>query len=74
VIDPRTARPASARWRTVSVAGATCVDANVAALASLVVGEHAPSWLAARSLHARLVAPDGSVRYVGAWPVELAAA
>jgi thiamine biosynthesis lipoprotein len=70
VIDPRTARPAATPWRTVSVTAGSCVDANVAALAALVLGDAAPAWLDARGLHARLVARDGAVIRVGAWPPE----
>ena len=74
VIDPRTGLPSTTPWRTVAVCAATCVDANVATLASLLVGEEAPAWLEARRLHARLVRRDGSVTYTGAWPVEAEAA
>jgi FAD:protein FMN transferase len=74
VIDPRTASPAATVWRTASVTAASCVDANVATLAALLIGEAAPAWLTARGLHARLVAHDDSVAYAGAWPVEAEAA
>lgn len=68
VLDPRTARPAVTPWRTVSVAAASCLEANVLSTAALVVGADAPAWLAARGAHARLVAADGDVRLVGGWP------
>lgn len=74
VIDPRTARPARTPWRTVSVAASSCVDANVAALAALLVGAGAPEWLAARGVHGRLVREDGRVELAGAWPAEADAA
>ena len=48
LVDPRTGRPAESRWRTVSVAAKTCVDANVASTASFML-EDAPAWLAARA-------------------------
>jgi thiamine biosynthesis lipoprotein len=70
VIDPRTGAPAPVVWRTVSVAAATCLDANIAATAALVLGEAAPAWLEARCLPARLVAPDGDVSVVGGWPTQ----
>jgi thiamine biosynthesis lipoprotein len=74
IIDPRTGRPAESRWRTVSVAAASCVDANVASTAAIVIGHEAPGWLEARRLPARLVAHDGEVVTVAGWPQELVAA
>jgi FAD:protein FMN transferase len=71
VIDPRTGQSAAVVWRTVSVAAATCTDANIAATAALVLGQEAPGWLQARRLPARLVAADGGVSLVGGWPGEL---
>jgi FAD:protein FMN transferase len=68
VVDPRTGRPAAEHWRTVSVAAASCVDANIASTASIVLGADAPAWLEARNLPARLVARDGAVVTVGGWP------
>jgi len=70
VVDPRTGRPADEVWRTVSVAAHSCVDANVAATAAIVLGEAALPWLLERGLPARLVRPDGRVTIVGAWPGE----
>lgn len=68
VIDPATGRPALVVWRTVSVAAATCVDANTAATAALIRGERSPAWLASMGLPARLVRADGRVLHVGGWP------
>jgi FAD:protein FMN transferase len=68
VVDPRTGRPAETPWHYVSVAGASCVAANVASTAAVVLGEAAPSWLAERRLPARLVRVDGAVVRVGGWP------
>jgi FAD:protein FMN transferase len=68
VIDPASGRPANVVWRTVSVAAATCVDANTAATAAIVRGERSPAWLASLGLPARLVRPDGRVVRVGGWP------
>jgi thiamine biosynthesis lipoprotein len=70
VVDPATGLPAVEHWRTVSVTAATCVDANIASTAALVMGEQAPRWLHDRGLPARLVAPDGTVTRVGDWPAE----
>ena len=68
IVDPRTGRPAEEVWRTVSVAAATCVDANAASTAAIIRGRSAPEWLERAGLPARLVAPDGSVAYTGSWP------
>lgn len=74
VIDPRTGRPADTCWRTVSVAAASCLHANVASTAALVLGADGPAWLHDRSLDARLVAVDGQVTTVGRWPTDAAVA
>jgi thiamine biosynthesis lipoprotein len=68
IIDPRTGGSANTAWRTVTATGATCVDANAASTAGVVLGLDAPAWLRCRGFSARLVAHDGSVVFVGAWP------
>lgn len=70
IVDPRTGVSAQTPWRTVSVTAATCVDANTASTASIVLGAQAPRWLAERGLAARLVDNLGSVSTVGGWPSE----
>ncbi|MGZ4119426.1 MAG: FAD:protein FMN transferase [Actinomycetota bacterium] len=70
IIDPATGCSAGEVWRTVSVAAGTCVDANTAATASIVLGERAPAWLAEHGLPARLVRPDETVARVAGWPLE----
>jgi len=70
IVDPSTGRSAESCWRTATVAAATCVDANVAATAAIVLGAAAPEWLAARHLAARLVRDDGMVETIGGWPAE----
>jgi thiamine biosynthesis lipoprotein len=74
IIDPRSGAPADTPWRTVSVAAASCVDANTASTAAMVLGDDAPEWLAQRRLPARLVQDDGSVVCVAGWPEEAKAA
>ena len=69
IVDPATGEPAAPVWRTVSVAAASCVDANTASTAAIVRGASAPQWLESLGLPARLVDPSGSVVTVGAWPV-----
>jgi thiamine biosynthesis lipoprotein len=68
IVDPRTGLPADGPWQTVSVAAATCADANAVATAAIVAGERAEEWLATAGTPARLVGHDGQVCYVGGWP------
>jgi thiamine biosynthesis lipoprotein len=68
IVDPRTGRSAPEVWRTASVAAATCVDANAASTAAIVLGEEAPAWLARLGLAARLVRGNGDVVAVAGWP------
>jgi FAD:protein FMN transferase len=68
IIDPATSLPADTPWRVVTVAAATCVDANIASPAAVILGIAAPAWLSERGLAARLVHADGSVLRVGGWP------
>ena len=51
-----------------SVVAATCVDANIASTASIVMGRKAISWLEAGRLPARLVDLEGNVHRVAGWP------
>ncbi|HEX4863962.1 MAG TPA: FAD:protein FMN transferase [Acidimicrobiales bacterium] len=68
IIDPATGLPARERWRTVTVAAGTCLDANIASCASIVLGDRAPRWLAQRAMTSRLVDPSGRVTVVAGWP------
>jgi thiamine biosynthesis lipoprotein len=68
LLDPATGRPASAGWRTVSVAAATCLDANIATTAAIVRGDRAPDWLRSLALPARLVSDQGLALHVAGWP------
>ena len=60
IVRPGTGLPARTCWRAVSVAAASCVDANAASTASIIRGERAPRWLAGLRLPARLVRQDGT--------------
>lgn len=73
IIDPTTGLPSVEVWRTVSVAATTCLGANVASTAAIVMGEIAPEWLRSRRLPARLVRVDGRIVRVAGWPSERAA-
>ncbi len=70
IVDPRTGASADPVWRTATVAARTCELANTASTAAVVLGTDAPTWLARRRLHARLVSRTGEVVYVGDWPAE----
>ncbi|HET7420667.1 MAG TPA: FAD:protein FMN transferase [Candidatus Dormibacteraeota bacterium] len=70
IIDPATSRPVNSCWRTVTVVAATCVDANIASTAALVMGRAAIAWLESQSLSARLVDNEGVVRRVAGWPAK----
>ncbi|MFJ9782325.1 FAD:protein FMN transferase [Amycolatopsis sp. NPDC101161] len=74
IVDPRTGDAAEPRWRTVSVAAKSTVDANTASTAAVVLGEDAPGWLARRRLPARLVGVGGDVVTTPGWPCERKAA
>jgi FAD:protein FMN transferase len=69
IIDPATGRPAGGRWRTATVVAATCVDANIASTAAIVMGDRAVPWLAANGLPGRLVDRVGMVHRVFGWPL-----
>jgi thiamine biosynthesis lipoprotein len=68
LIDPRSGAPTSGPWRTVSVAAYSCLDANVASTAAVVLGAEAAGWLRQRSLSAILTRADGSWITTGGWP------
>jgi FAD:protein FMN transferase len=68
IIDPATGEPARSCWRTVSVAAASCVDANTASTAAIIRGEAALPWLRGAGLPARLVRHDAAVETTGGWP------
>ena len=70
IVDPRTGRPADSPWRTVTVAARSCVEANIASTASVVLGETAPDWLSRSRLPGRLVRRSGSVVCAAGWPRE----
>lgn len=70
ILDPRAAAPAAPVWRSVTVADTTCVDANTASTAAVILGLRAPTWLAERGFSARLVDQQRRIVRVGDWPVE----
>lgn len=70
LIDPATGRSVDTTWRTVSVAAGSCVDANTASTAAMIMGEAAPQWLEQQCLPARLIRQNGSIVTVGEWPTD----
>jgi thiamine biosynthesis lipoprotein len=67
LIDPRTGRPTTSPWRDVTVAAPSCLAADVAAKAALLLGAAGPAWLDARGLAGRFVDHDGRVVLNEAW-------
>jgi FAD:protein FMN transferase len=70
LIDPQTGRPVQGPWRTASVSASSCLDANIASTAAVVLGNTATAWLEVNGLPSRLVGHEDSVRYVAGWPQE----
>ncbi len=71
LLDPRTGSPAEEVWRTVTATGPSCVAANTATTAAIVLGEAAVPWLDRCEVTARLVATDGRVHRTGRWPLDV---
>jgi FAD:protein FMN transferase len=71
LVDPSTSKPVTEHWRTVSVAAGSCLDANIASCAAILMARAAPDWLAERALPARLEDVRGGVVTVGSWPIAL---
>jgi FAD:protein FMN transferase len=72
IVDPRTGLPVDVVWRTVTTTAASCVQANAASTASMVLGPDAPAWLESRSIPTRLVGADGTVVTTAGWPTSSA--
>jgi thiamine biosynthesis lipoprotein len=67
LLDPATGCPVDPVWRTASVIAPTCLAANTASTATVIMGSRAVDWLDRRGLSARLVGSDGSVQLLGDW-------
>lgn len=70
LIDPLIGAPAHTCWRTVTVAAASCLDANIASTAAVIMSEAAVAWLEDRGLPARLVRADGHIVTTAGWPAD----
>jgi len=68
LLDPLTGEPTRGRWRTVTATGATCVSANTASTAAIVLGDRAVRWLTERDIPARLVDGEGRIVRTARWP------
>jgi thiamine biosynthesis lipoprotein len=73
LIDPRTGRPSGSRWSEVTVAAASCLEADIAAKAAFLLSEEGPAWLDERDLAGRFREGD-QVLVNDAWRAALAPA
>lgn len=67
LIDPATGRPSSARWTQVTVCGANCLAADIAAKAAFLLDDSGPDWLSERGIPGRFVDVDGAIVTNAAW-------
>ncbi|AGB26806.1 membrane-associated lipoprotein involved in thiamine biosynthesis (plasmid) [Mycobacterium sp. JS623] len=70
IVDPRTGWSADPVWRTVSVAGQTCLAANTVSTASIIRGWRALDWIRALDIPARLVDSERNVHTLCGWPAD----
>ena len=77
LIDPATGTPSDSPWRDVTVAAESCLAADVAAKAALLLGPAGPSWLDRRGLAGRFLDHAGAVTVNASWqqlvPADVAA-
>ena len=66
LIDPRTGRPCETPWQEVTVSAATCLQADVAAKAALLLGDDGPRYLERNGLAGRFLPSVGDAVSV-AW-------
>jgi thiamine biosynthesis lipoprotein len=66
LIDPRSGKPARSPWTHVTVVGADCLAADVAAKGAFLLGPDGPEWLARRGLPGRFLTSDAVVTN-GVW-------
>jgi thiamine biosynthesis lipoprotein len=69
ILDPRTGRPAAAVLASATVSAATCVEANGASTAAIILGDRAATWLEDRNLPSLLVGTDGVAARCAGWPL-----
>jgi thiamine biosynthesis lipoprotein len=66
LIDPATGRPSRSPWDEVTVCGASCLAADVAAKAAFLLGADGPDWLDERGLPGRFLA-NGRAHENASW-------
>jgi thiamine biosynthesis lipoprotein len=67
LVDPATGAPSESPWEQVTVSGASCLAADVAAKAAFLLGEEGPGWLDSRGVPGRFLAADGAIVCNEAW-------
>lgn len=67
LVEPATGRPSDSPWRQVTVSGASCLAADVAAKAAFLLGERGPDWLDERGMAGRFLDASGEVRENETW-------
>jgi thiamine biosynthesis lipoprotein len=72
LIDPGTGAPSRSCWEQVTVSGARCLDADVAAKAAFLLADQGPDWLDERGLPGRFVDPAGGIAVNASWRGALA--
>ena len=67
LVDPTTGRSAASPWTCVTVAGATCLNADVAAKAAFLLGDAGPRGSRPDRSRAVFCAHDGTATVTAAW-------
>ncbi len=67
LLDPRTGAPSDSPWEQVTVAGASCLAADVAAKTAFLLGAEGPTWLDERGIPGRFRSLDGDVVESARW-------
>jgi len=67
LIDPRSGRPARSPWAQVTVCGAACLSADIAAKAAFLLGDEGPDWLDDHGLPGRFRTADGATLTNQSW-------
>ena len=70
LLDPRTGLPAPEVWRTVTATGPTCVAANTASTAAVVLGPRPPPGSRPTGRRPAGRRPTGGRHYLGGWPAD----
>ena len=67
LIDPRTGLRSDSPWEQVTVSGASCLAADVAAKAAFLLGDDGPDWLDSRGMAGRFLGLGGRIVCNAAW-------